>query len=557
MIRFAFYGRLSTDDRQDVTLARPSQYEACERKVAGLGTITAEFFDQESGSHADRPELNALIYEARDANTRRFDRVVCFQTSRLSRDRVDAGLFERDLRRLGVPIVYVNGGDSEIEIGINQVIDQHMRSRLKEETRRGQRQNVLNGYRCGGRAPYGYLLEREPHPVASRARAGDTKSRLGIDPEQVPVVVSIYRMWVEEGLGTMAICDRLNAEGIPSPVHTNTTRNVKRKWSKNTVRAILQNPAYTGRLVWDRTDHSLKRERGGSPRRREQDEWVVSEHEHPALVSQELFDAAQARFRAKARPQGKSRKGQRVYLLSGFVRCASGHAPLAMFGRARFEHTYCCCSYGREYGKEAAAEIGHAAWLNVREDRLAALVDDFFEERLFGRLRMDKLAAQLDAKPRANPDDRTRARLTKQIADADAAIALQVRAIEEGVPARAVKERIAELEVEQEDARAALAQLVPDAPHDDAKLADSLDRLPDLSVALREAPLETKRRFYSAFDLQVVVDKAAGTVHISAAVDETVAQACADGSLLRTKGHGGGRIRTCEGRANAFTARPL
>jgi site-specific DNA recombinase len=49
--RFAFYGRLSTDDRQDQTLARPSQLEACKRKAAEPGgEIVVEFFDQESGA---------------------------------------------------------------------------------------------------------------------------------------------------------------------------------------------------------------------------------------------------------------------------------------------------------------------------------------------------------------------------------------------------------------------------------------------------------------------------------------------------------------------------
>ena len=57
--RFAFYGRLSTDDKQDQTLARPSQLEACERKAAELGgEIIVEFFDQESGAKDDRPGLD-------------------------------------------------------------------------------------------------------------------------------------------------------------------------------------------------------------------------------------------------------------------------------------------------------------------------------------------------------------------------------------------------------------------------------------------------------------------------------------------------------------------
>ena len=126
-----------------------------------------------------------------------------------------------------------------------------------------------------------------------------------------------------------------------------------------------------------------------------------------------------------------------------------------------------------------------------------------------------------------------------------------------GVPARAVKERIEELEIEQDEARSALARLVPVSRHDAANLADCLDQLPDVSDALLDASLETKRQFYSAFELRVVVDKAAGRVQISACLDDSIAHACDDGSIVRTKGHGGGRIRTCEGRANAFTARPL
>jgi len=48
---------------------------------------------------------------------------------------------------------------------------------LGREVRRGQTENTRQGYRNGGRAPYGYRLRHEPHPDPRRARAGDTKSR--------------------------------------------------------------------------------------------------------------------------------------------------------------------------------------------------------------------------------------------------------------------------------------------------------------------------------------------------------------------------------------------
>ena len=187
--RFAFYGRLSTDDKQDQTLARPSQLEACRRKAAELGgEIVAEFFDQESGAKDDRPGWTALTQEARDRGTRRFDAVVIYQTSRLSRDRVSAGLFHRELRKVGVQIHYAIGaGDPStaeggLLIALQQAFDEYERAKLPRETKRGMRQTALQGFRCGGRPPYGYKLVTSAHPVAARANAGEVKTRLEPDP---------------------------------------------------------------------------------------------------------------------------------------------------------------------------------------------------------------------------------------------------------------------------------------------------------------------------------------------------------------------------------------
>lgn len=182
--RFAFYGRLSTDDKQDQTLARPSQLEACRRKAAELGReVTVEFFDQESGARDDRPGWTALTQEARDRQSRRFDAVVIYQTSRLSRDRVSAGLFHRELRKLGVEIHYALGAgdpataEGGLLIALQQAFDEYERAKLARETKRGMRQAALQGFRCGGRPPYGYRLERSPTrspraPRPARPRPG-------------------------------------------------------------------------------------------------------------------------------------------------------------------------------------------------------------------------------------------------------------------------------------------------------------------------------------------------------------------------------------------------
>ncbi len=72
---------------------------------------------------------------------------------------------------------------------------------------------------------------------------------------------------------------------------------------------------------------------------------------------------------------------------------------------------------------------------------------------------------------------------------------------------------------------------------------------------------EAQRQVFDAFALCVEYDRVGGRVRISAAVDDAVAEALVGTrelpAVFCTEGHGGGRIRTFEGRANAFTARPL
>jgi hypothetical protein len=77
---------------------------------------------------------------------------------------------------------------------------------------------------------------------------------LAPDPATTQVVVRIYRMFLD-GCGYLAIAERLTAQQIPPPSGHDQVRNPHRlglAWSKSAVRAILQNPRYTGSQVWNR-----------------------------------------------------------------------------------------------------------------------------------------------------------------------------------------------------------------------------------------------------------------------------------------------------------------
>ncbi|MEU4422301.1 recombinase family protein [Actinoplanes sp. NPDC024001] len=208
------------------------------------------------------------------------------------------------------------------------------------------------GRHQGGRPPYGYqLIDAGPHP--NQIQASWRRRRLEVDPVTAPHVRWIFARRLE-GMSTAGIAREFNERHIPSPGVYDRVRNPHRGravWTLRTVAAILANPRYTGRQVWNRqfTDHreatpgdrrtSLGPVRIWNPR----SDWVISEdHTHPALVSDEDFTTAQD-ITAHALPEDGT---QRRHALTGLLICEvcsrrlSGHWANGRAGyRCRHGHT--------------------------------------------------------------------------------------------------------------------------------------------------------------------------------------------------------------------------
>ncbi len=532
-MRFAWYGRLSTKDKQDPTISFPSQREACERKAAELGgRIVCEFTDQESGRRDDRVAWSDLVREARDRDARRFDGVVIYSTSRLSRDLFHALAYERELARAGVQVYYsIAAGDQTSPEGrlmrhLFQALDQFEVEKLGREVRRGQTENTRQGYRNGGRAPYGYRLRREPHPDARRARSGDHKTRLEPDLEQAPVIVEIFERYLT-GWGFKEITNHLNRPGgPPPPQHVDSKRNTAGKWSKTTVRCILENPVYTGRLYWNRLDFRQSKIGEGPLIRRPAEEWIESELRHPALIPDDLFQQVQTQHAQRVKTEGTRRRScqRRSYPLRGIVHCATGHNPLRMHGKERKGITYYACCYRIAYGDTAAEALGHGKWQYIREDNLQPIIDRFFATDIFGPQRIHHFRAQHAALAPTLHDKETaqRKRLTAKLADLDQRLERQLAAIESGVDPLLVGERIRALKDERQQAETALAQLdLQQRERTGIDLDEAcavLDALPDLSKPLAKADPELRRHVYDAFQLAIELDRNTPQVRLKALV---------------------------------------
>ena len=67
-------------------------------------------------------------------------------------------------------------------------------------------------------------------------------------------------------------------------------------------------------------------------------------------------------------------------------------------------------------------------------------------------------------------------------------------------------------------------------------MIERLERIPDLTEALRTASVQIKRQVFESFDLQIAYDKQEGRVELSATVSEAVAEAFENAEALLAEG---------------------
>lgn len=399
-LRFAFYGRVSTEDHQDPAASRAWQL----RRARGLiepagGTVVAEFFDVDKSRSVPwqrRPQASALLGELRKP-ARGFDAVVVGEPHRAfygNQYSLTFPLFEHFgvplwVPEVGGPIDPANEAHDMI-MGVFGGLSKGERNRIKIRVRSAMAAiTTAEGRFLGGRPPYGYgLVDAGPHPNPAKAADGKRIRRLVVDESAATVVQRIFAEFV--GLagfrerGYHAIATGLNRDGIPCPSAHDPGRNRHRSgaaWSKATVRIILQNPRYTGYQVWNkqRKDEVLidvdDIALGHTTRLRwnPRDQWVFSENiVHPVIIDMDVFERARYKLaHACQAHQPRQRSATRCYPLKGVVWCG-------ICGRKMHAHYSNATNYYRCRPPEQdrhAATVTHQRGIYVREDRILPDLD--------------------------------------------------------------------------------------------------------------------------------------------------------------------------------------
>jgi site-specific DNA recombinase len=560
----AFLGRTSTLQLQDPAASLRRQLRSCTDKLPPGLFIAAHYWDIESGGldldqrgrsdshqHVDTgiPRdggLADLMTEAA-APAPRFAAVICEDIERSARDTYAALGLEKRLTAAGIPLF---AADEPIDVAgmtastvllrrMKQGVAEWFRWQLKDKTWKGLVEHSLDGWNIGT-APYGYHAHRVPHPVAAKAAQGRTKSRLILDEDAAPIVAQIFTWRTEQHLGYRAITVRLgNAPGqYPPPPGTT-------EWTMARVKSILDNPKYTGHMVYGR-----RRTRAGNRNQAAPlaDWYWTPAPVHPAIISRATWDTAQAEGARHATspdhgpdaPPGRD-PSRRVYPLAGRIwhracqhrMCGVNKASSTKARADGRTYTYYTCP-------APARDLDHPRRIAVRQDIVLASVAQFFATRIFGPDRAALLAAQLPATAAADQARHTQAiaQLEQRLHRIDVAEDAHAREIEalthaDAPPAAitALRTRLIHRFTQLEDERAALTRQLDTARTTaPASAGDTalLDELPALGIRLADAPARLQQQLYDAFSLQILYKHDMNQITIYATITDTTPAALTD-----------------------------
>ena len=425
-LRFAFYGRVSTEDNQDPQASKNWQLTRATALIEPRGgLIVVQFFDiGESRSLPwKRRRRASSLLESLANPDRGFDAVVIGEPQRAfygNQYGLTMPVFTHYGVQLWVPEV---GGLIDPESEAHDLImsvfggmSKGERTRVKIRVRTAmQAQAKIEGRFLGGRPPYGYrLVDAGPHPNPGKAADGKRLHKLEPDPTTAPVVSRIFALYLS-GLGIFAIAERLSRDGLPSPSAADPERNRHRTgegWAKSAVKSILANPRYTGRQVWNkqRKDEVLLNVEdvalGYETRMRwnDADTWIWSDTiAQEPLVSVEDFEAAQriAAQNGRGRQTRARERVRRRYALRGLLVC--GLCGRKMQGQFSHGAPYYRCRYPAEYA--LANRVQHPRNVYLAEHEVLPLLDDWLL-RAFAPHRLTDTVHQLHA---AQPQEPVRA----------------------------------------------------------------------------------------------------------------------------------------------------
>ncbi len=318
-LRVAAYCRVSTDDEEQLTSYEAQMSYYTDKITSNPDWVMADVFADEGKtgtSVKSRKDFQRMIRQCRRG---KIDLILTKSLSRFARNTLDTVKYTRELRQLGIPVIFEKENlnsiswESEFLLTLYGAFAQSESESISKNVSWGKRQAMKEGKVT---IQYKHLL--------GYIRGADGKPE--IVPDQAEIIRFIFKRYLA-GDTLRAIKAQLEAEQVPY-----ITGEVA--WNLSTLQSILQNEKYCGDVIMQKTFRKdcISKETvvntGQLPKY-----WTQNHHE--AIVSREIFDAVQeetARRKAMASGTKKSAptglgKYSSKHALTGLLICGECGTP--------------------------------------------------------------------------------------------------------------------------------------------------------------------------------------------------------------------------------------
>ncbi len=253
-----------------------------------------------------RPEMLRLLSDVEHGE---FDAILCMDIDRLGRGGMsEQGIILDTLKYSNTKIITprkiydLNNEMDEEYTEFETFLARRELKLIKRRLHRGIQKTIQDGGYIAN-APYGYektVVHKQP--------------TLKIIEQEAAFVRMMFDLYVNQGMGCTIIANTVNALGA-KPRRSET-------FQRTSVKKILTNPVYIGKIVWNQKTHIRKGARGNEMHTtiyNPPESWTITDGIHPPIISEELFHAAQEILKERYHPP--SFNGTVKNPLSGILRC--------------------------------------------------------------------------------------------------------------------------------------------------------------------------------------------------------------------------------------------
>lgn len=310
----AAYIRVSTDEQTEYSPASQLDKIRCYAHSNGYILPTEYIFADEGISGRNtrkRPEFNRMIGIAKQ-KPKPFDAILLWKFSRFARNREDSIVYKSMLRKqCGIDVISVseNIGDDKMSVLIEAMIeamDEYYSINLGEEVRRGMSEKVSRG-EAVTIPSFGYIIKDGVYIP---------------DPEDADAARKIFTDFLA-GKSMRKIADELNEKGLRT--HRGNL------FQSRTVRYILSNPVYAGKIRWSPNGKS---EQNCEP--------IVTDGNHEPIITIEVWNSVCKKLSdTHATKYMRSQPPKRSFIMQGLIRCGSCNATLCRSSESSLQ----CYSY--------------------------------------------------------------------------------------------------------------------------------------------------------------------------------------------------------------------